>query len=217
MPKQQHHTFYKKHSQSGLSLIESLVALVVLALGIMGLAGVQTRLLVETRTANSRAVAVQLIDDISNRMMLNRFAAVGRPQLLAPNFVPSSYLLPWSNTTGVGDAMPTVNPSDCTNTNTCTPAQLAASDLFQWRTAVNAALPGAQATIFQLNTITTPALGDNRQLGVAIAWSINERQVRDNTPGSDATKYNAPFDITVLANGVNCPNNLICHLVYVQP
>ena len=57
-----------KKRQSGLSLIESLVALVVLALGVMGLAGVQTRLLVETRTANSRAIAVQLIDDLTNRM-----------------------------------------------------------------------------------------------------------------------------------------------------
>jgi type IV pilus assembly protein PilV len=196
----------RKHLQTGLSLIESLVALVVLAIGIMGLAGVQTRLLVETRTANSRAVAVQLIDDLSNRMALNRYAAVGRPQLATP--VPSSYLLTaWSDTSGAGDAMPTTNPSDCV-TNTCTPAQLAASDLFQWRTAVNAALPGAQATVFQL----APVAGDPRQLGVSIGWPLNERAIRDATAAQN-TAYNA----ALVTTGVACPANLICHIVYVQP
>jgi type IV pilus assembly protein PilV len=201
--------------QSGLSLLESLVALVVLALGIMGLAGVQTRLLVETRTANSRAVAVQLIDDLSNRMLLNRYAALGRPQLPTshPNYQASSYLLAsFSDTSGTGVAMPATNPSDCIQT-ICTPAQLAASDLFLWRTAVNAALPGAQAYVFQLST----AVGDPRQLGIAIGWPLNEKQVKDSVAGSNATKYNAPFDTPVLANGIACPANLICHIVYVQP
>jgi type IV pilus assembly protein PilV len=179
--------------QSGLSLLESLVALVVLALGIMGLAGVQTRLLVETRTANSRAVAVQLIDDLTNRMALNRLAAIGRPQSLPP--IASLYTFAW------GAAMPAAQ--NCTNP--CTAAQMAQSDLFLWRTAINTALPGAQATVFQL----APADGDPRQLGIAIGWPLNERQ-------ADAT-YNAPFNVTTINNIGNCPATLICHLVYVQP
>lgn len=189
--------------QSGISLIESLVALVVLALGVMGLAGVQTRLLVETRTANSRAIAVQLIDDLSNRMALNRFAAVGRPQLTNP--INSSYLLGWSDTSGVGVAMPTANPFNCV-VNTCTAAQLAQSDLFQWRTAVNAAFPGAQATVFALPLATS----DVRQLGIAIAWPLNERS------GATAA-YTEPFNVTAQNSMTACPPNLICHVVYVQP
>lgn len=195
------HTLRFKKTQSGLSLIESLVALVVLALGIMGLAGVQTRLLVETRTANSRAVAVQLIDDLTNRMALNRYAAIGQPQLATP--VASSYALMWSNTTGTGATMPTSNPSDCV-TNICTPAQLAASDLFQWRTAVNAALPGSQVNVFQNSSAT----GDPRQLGIAIGWSLNERDQLGTTATTNAALTSA---------GVTCPSNLICHIVYVQP
>lgn len=192
--------FRNSKSQSGLSLIESLVALVVLALGIMGLAGVQTRLLVETRTANSRAVAVQLIDDLTNRMALNRYAAVGQPQL--PTAVFSSYRLSptaWSNTTG----MTTPNPSTCLGT-VCTAAQLAAVDMFAWMTAVNAALPGSQVRIFQ-NITTT---GDPRQLGIAIGWPMNERNGLGITSTTNAALTSA---------GVNCPTNLICHIVYVQP
>lgn len=184
-----------KSLQSGISLIESLVALVVLAIGIMGLAGVQTRLLVETRTANSRAIAVGLIDDLTNRMALNRLAAIGRPLPLPA--VNSQYTFAW------GD--PIVPASQNCFTNTCTAAQMAQSDLFFWRTAVNAALPGGQATVFRLD----PAVGDSRQLGVAIGWSLNERQT--------GTAYDAPFNVTTAGNFGNCPATLICHLVYVQP
>ncbi len=211
MPVKKLSTLRAKKRQSGLSLLESLVALVVLALGIMGLAGVQTRLLVETRTANSRAIAVQLIDDLSNRMALNRYAAVGQPQLAVP--VASSYALAWSDTTGVGTPMPAANPFDCL-TNVCTPAQLAASDLFQWRTAVNAAFPGARATVFQLSQLNN----DPRQLAVAIAWASNERAIRDAT-AADKTAYQAPFNVTASNSPVPCPDPtvFICHIVYVQP
>lgn len=190
-------TLRSKKPQSGLSLIESLVALVVLALGVMGLAGVQTRLLVETRTANSRAVAVQLIDDLTNRMALNRYAAVGRPQL--PTAILSSYTLAWSN--AAGSAAP--NPSTCLGT-VCTAAQLAAVDMFAWRSAVSAALPGSQVAVFQ-NVATD---GDPRQLGIAIGWPLNER----DQLGTTATANTA-----LTSAGVTCPANLICHIVYAQP
>ena len=191
-----------KKLQSGLSLLESLVALVVLALGVMGLAGVQTRLLVETRTANSRAVAVQLIDDLTNRMALNRYAAVGKPQLATANsqFSNSSYAFARSDITSLTAPV----QSDCI-TLICTAAQLAAVDLFAWRTAVNAALPGAQTSVTQLSPINS----DPRQLAIAIAWPANERTTN--------TTYQAPFSVTATNSTVTCPSGLICHVVYVQP
>jgi type IV pilus assembly protein PilV len=190
--------------QAGLTLIESLVALVVLALGVMGLAGVQTRLLVETRTANSRAIAVGLIEDLANRMALNRIAAIGKPQVLpATAATASQYVFDWGGASGTGTAMPA--EQNCID-SVCTPAQMAQSDLFQWRTAVNRALPGGQATVFQ---IIASDKGDNRQLGVAIAWPLNEKN-------KDAD-YNNPFNVKTANSNVNCPGNLICHIVYVQP
>ena len=47
------------HRQRGTSLIEALVALLVLALGVMGMAAVQTRTLATARTTNLRAVAIR--------------------------------------------------------------------------------------------------------------------------------------------------------------
>jgi type IV pilus assembly protein PilV len=188
-----------KKFQSGLTLIESLVALVVLALGIMGLAGVQTRLLVETRTANSRAVAVQLINDLSNRMSLNRYAAVGQPQLPTP--VNSRYLLSTFTSTA---GMTAPNPADCTLT-ICTAAQLAAVDMFTWRTAVNNALPGSQVKIVQ----NLSNSGDPRQLGIAIGWPLNERNGLSGLASTNAALTSAGVS--------DCPTSLICHVVYIQP
>ena len=72
--------------ERGISLIESLVALLVLALGILGMAGLQTRALVDSRTTNARAVAVKMVDDLSERMQFN----VGA-RLLAAN----PYVVAW--------------------------------------------------------------------------------------------------------------------------
>lgn len=57
--------------QQGLTLLESLVAIVVLALGVLGMLGVQMRTLAETQTGVRRAQAVRLIEDLSERIKSN--------------------------------------------------------------------------------------------------------------------------------------------------
>ena len=186
-----HGNFFAKSNvlrQRGISLMESLIALVVLALGVMGLAGIQTRFLVDTRTSNYRAVAIGLIDDLNNRMLLNRNAALSNP---------TPYALGWTDAATAAQ--------NCV-ANQCTGAQLAQSDLNQWRAAVAAALPGAKASIF-----LSP--NDPRQVGIAIAWNANEGKAAD----TDTAKYMSPFDVTDALNGVACPANSICHFAYVQP
>jgi type IV pilus assembly protein PilV len=171
--------------QRGLSLIESLIALLVLSIGILGLAGVQARLLVEGRTANSRATAVGLVDDLANRILLNRDSAIA-----------GNYTLAWGATKAV---------QDCA-TAQCSGSQLAQSDLNLWRAALTTALPGGDASVFQSAT-------DTRQIGIAVAWTANESKAAD----ADSAAYNSPFAVTAALNGIACPANLICHVVYVQP
>ncbi len=179
----------KKSGQSGLSLIESLVSLLVLALGILGLAGVQTRLLVETRTANYRATAIGLIDDLTNRIALNRTASLA-----------GNYNLAW--------AAAATAAQNCV-TATCNGAQLAQSDLNQWRAAVARLLPGSDASVFV-------SANDIRQIGIAVSWTSNESSKAALGSAADVA-YNAPFSVTAANSGVACPANSICHIVYVQP
>nr|WP_315465095.1 type IV pilus modification protein PilV [uncultured Rhodoferax sp.] len=185
LTKQVRHLKTKIKQQAGITLIESLIALLVLALGVLGLAGVQVRLLAESRTATNRAIAIGLIDDMTNRILFNRDAALA-----------GSYVSAWGAT---------VAAQDCSSNN-CNSSQLAQSDLNIWRANVANALPGANATVFA-------SANDARQIGIAIAWLVNEGAGQD----SNSTAYNLPFLVTSALSGINCPASSICQVNYVQP
>ena len=174
--------------QGGVTLIESLVATTVLAIGILSLLTAQIRTLAETQTGVHRAQAVRAIEDLAERIKAN---PDGFGQLRA-----GAYASPW-------DATSNAAPDAC-DTNACSPADLARSDVVQWRKTIARTLPLGRANVF---TDESVALGDRRQIGVMVGWRANERT------GDDAS----PFDLKVDAAGVVCPKGLICHLVYVQP
>jgi type IV pilus assembly protein PilV len=180
-----------RHGQRGISLLESLVALVVLAIAVLGMLAIQLRTLAETQTGVHRAQAVRVIEDLAERIKSN-------PEGFARL---ADYTAGW-------DAAAPDTPADCT-ANACTPAQLAQWDLGQWRQSVAQKLPKGQANTFLSSDETA---GVERQLGVMLGWRVNERS-------NDDGDYVAPFILATqeLPDGVACPDGLICHLVYVQP
>jgi type IV pilus assembly protein PilV len=63
-------------TQRGSTMIEVLVTIVVLAIGLLGLAGLQSRLQVSEMEAYQRSQALLLLDDMASRIATNRnFAA----------------------------------------------------------------------------------------------------------------------------------------------
>ncbi len=60
----------------GFSLLESLIALVVLSVGLLGLAGLHMKALQHTNVAESHSQATLLAMDIIDRMRANRAAAL---------------------------------------------------------------------------------------------------------------------------------------------
>ena len=64
-------THLKTKHQRGIALIESLVAIVITALGILGILGVQMRTLADTQTGVRRAQAIRLTEDLSERAKVN--------------------------------------------------------------------------------------------------------------------------------------------------
>ncbi len=141
----------RRNAQRGLSLIESLVAMLVLALGIAGLALVQARLLVDSRAASGRSVALTLVDDLANRMMFNRDTAASNGYKLAWGEIPAA--------------------RDCSMAS-CSGSELAQADLNAWRLAVKTALPMGNAAVFR-------SAQDPRQIGIAISWALNESKAVD--------------------------------------
>ena len=61
--------------QGGTSLIEVLVTIVILAIGLLGLAGLQSRLQVSEMEAYQRAQALILLNDMANRLASNHAQA----------------------------------------------------------------------------------------------------------------------------------------------
>ena len=179
--------------QRGISLIESLVAIVVMALGILGILGVQMRTLADTQTTVYRAQAIRLIEDLGERMKIN------------PNALGSinNYV------SGFSDE-PT--PGDCSSG--CSHGDQATYDLALWKQAVKATLPLGQASVFLApgETDTT----NRRQLGVMLAWRENERDTSDAYKNNlDSTKILVDGEWKAGAGDTVCPDNHTCHLQYI--
>jgi type IV pilus assembly protein PilV len=186
------HVKSQKRLQRGISLIESMVAIVVMALGILGILGVQMRTLAETQTSVRRAQAIRLIEDLSERMKVN----------------PSAMANISEYTFAFGTTPATYTPA-CISVS-CSNKALAKDDMEVWRQFVKTTLPAADASIF----ITEDEKADpknRRQLGVMISWRENEK--------TNSADYKKPFnDATTASTGgaATCPTDRTCHLQYVQ-
>lgn len=62
--------------QRGASMIEVLVTLVIVAIGLLGMAGIQTRLQMSEMESYQRSQALLLLSDMANRIATNRSNAV---------------------------------------------------------------------------------------------------------------------------------------------
>ena len=64
-----------RRRQTGVSLIEILIALVILSIGLLGMAGLQARTLSLNHSAYQRTQAINLSYDVVDRMRANRRSA----------------------------------------------------------------------------------------------------------------------------------------------
>lgn len=76
---------------AGISLIEMLIALLVLSFGLLGMAGLQTYSLRNNTSAYQRSQATMLAYDIVDRMRANRLLAVGTAPVTPNSIAASAY------------------------------------------------------------------------------------------------------------------------------
>ena len=121
------------HAQPGFSLIELLVAVIVLSVGLLGATALQTSTLASNQTNYHKAEALRILADLSERMRAN-----------VPGVKASAYLNGSSNGSIATESL-TDNPTDCTR-QSCTSTQLATHDLLTWAAAVRT-LPQGTGTL----------------------------------------------------------------------
>jgi type IV pilus assembly protein PilV len=108
--------------QKGFGLVESLVALVVVSVGMIGIAALYGQGLGASRTALFRTQAVYLASDMADRIRLNRVAGA------------SYETAGEDNDCGPGGVV-------------CTPAEMAAHDVWEWTTRIGQQLPGGAGEV----------------------------------------------------------------------
>ena len=193
------HPYTPRHHQRGITLLESLVALLISALGILGIVGVQMRTLVDTQTAVHRAQAIRLIEDLNERLRAN----------------PNGLATMIANQTAVFGTIS--EPDDDCSSTSCTATQLMMYDLWVWKQNTIATLPLGEAHIFPAPWDWDIGSTDPRQIGVRISWRENEGKGR-KTDAIDATKIRKKDDAyTDAVDDDNaCPEGKTCHLQYIS-
>lgn len=118
--------------QRGFSLVEVLIALVIMSVGMLGIAGLYVQSMQAGRTATFRHNAVTLAGDVADRIRANPRAA-------------GAY-------TAVGGA-----DSGCVAMGVnCSQAQMASHDIFLWTEQAQETLPGGTVTVTFDGTVTPP-------------------------------------------------------------
>jgi type IV pilus assembly protein PilV len=161
----------------GFTLLEVLVAIVVLSFGVLGVVGLQAAALSANKEARFQSTAVALGRELADLMRGNKDVAVD------PDAADNPYL---GNFTG---ALPTANP---TCTPCASPTEVAQFHMRDWMTRVQAALPGYRVRVcfdtapYAADNLpqwdcTAPPAGTPGMAYVKIGWT---RSSAASAPGS---------------------------------
>lgn len=127
--------------QQGFSLVEILVAIVVLSFGLLGMVGMQAFALQSIREARLQGQAAVLARELAEMMRGNK--VVGADPSTANNFYLGSF--------SVGNLGMGANAAYCSGVSTinacATPADMAKAEMTDWLNRVNTELPGARVAI----------------------------------------------------------------------
>jgi type IV pilus assembly protein PilV len=129
--------------QRGFSLVEVMIALVIMSVGMLGIAGLYVQSLQAGRTSMFRHHAVTLAGDVADRIRANPTAAIAYIDPVGAN-----------NNCVLGDT-------------DCTPGEMAANDVLLWKAQAADTLPGGDVTVvFAAAVGTTPP-----SYQITISWT----------------------------------------------
>jgi type IV pilus assembly protein PilV len=190
--------------QSGVTLIENMVALLILSFGLLGMAGLQVYTLRGESSSSYRMLAIRQAADMADRIRANVEAVYSNPagaQYL--NVKPSS--------------SPTLGSNPDCSTAFCTPTQQAAYDVYEWQVQNNELFFGDHNVVggyvvgqalTDANGNTTPLFGGGPN---RMRFSITMRWDGERT-GSTNTDCDGAFDSKDPAS-----NPLSCYVLVVDP
>lgn len=160
-------------SQRGFSLVEVMIAVLIVAVGLLGFAKMQALAVGSTRNSGTRSMVAMQTSALAASMRANE-------AYWAAGLAPATFTVTGAT---LGDATLDGLTVDCT-AGVCTPAQMAAFDLKNWGTSLTALFPSASGTI-----ACSTVLGSPVTCTITVSWSektvaINAATVSGSAPGT---------------------------------
>lgn len=156
-------------SQAGFGIVEVMVALVVLAVGMLGIASLYVTTLQSSSTAISRMQAVSLAGDLADRIRANR--RVG-----------ATY-----GKTGAEEK------KDCIGATDCSPEDMAKNDLYLWQKQIDDLLPGSDPK--GVVTYTAGTGTDPDKYTIKVNWDEPNRSTSADAPKTLPFNYTLTMQI----------------------
>jgi type IV pilus assembly protein PilV len=166
--------------QAGFSLLEVLIATLVLSAGLLGLAGLQIAGMKTTHNSYQMQQATWLVHDLLERMRVNRAGA---------------YAGNYNGTLDGATACGTTAPP-CAVTTACTKAETANIDLFQVRCGTGTV--GGVRNDLVGASLTVTCVGGNCRTGVNIQFFWEDRNAPSASGVSDDTNTDPKINLNAV-------------------
>ncbi len=173
----------------GFSLIEVMVALIIIAVGMLGIAKMQALALSTTESSGVRSLVAIEAASLAASMHANRDYWVSGPP-------PSSFTVD-TVATGAGTSTVTITDptnvlnvvQNCATVAVCLPANLAAYDVQQWGAALGQVVPASHATVACALVAGTPV---NCTIQIQWAETVTSTNNATAATSSAASVLNSP-------------------------
>ena len=153
-------------NQGGFSLIEALVAFLILSIGLLGIASLQMLSLKAGKTAEFRTVAVLKSEEIMERIRNN-------PEALDTAKSTVGYI---SSVTDFGQSF---SCNDYGALTYCTIGKMARDDIFQWKESWKNSLPNNAKTTASIAVVAaTPGVLPTATVTVTINWEERNTETK---------------------------------------
>lgn len=174
-----------RHVSAGFTIVEAMVALIVISVGLLGIAKMQALALSSAGTSRLRSLAAIEAASLASAMHADR-AYWAAAILTSPIAVAAGTAT--TSDANLASALTTVAAAGQEYCMTgagapCAPVTLAGADLHDWAADLNAMLPNSSATI------TCPTTSSPLTCTIQISWS--EKAVAINTQGNNVTASSA--------------------------
>jgi type IV pilus assembly protein PilV len=158
---------YGTKTQNGMTLLEVMIAILILGFGLIGLGATQSKSIVMNQSVFYRSIAVDLGNDLADRIRALRTPFVASADATPAPGKPANF------------SRCSPNPANCTNQDADrnTYQTLVNAEMVEWNTVLKSQLPSASFTL----SAATGANPDYFRYTLTITWLDNRK---DNSNSS---------------------------------